>query len=208
MNKLLAGIIIFAVMGCGYTTRGSIYAGQKIIIKPVENKIDITSESRKYANYTSFPILIENKLTNKLVDKFNIDGNLTVVSQDPNALKLTCVINHYNKETLRYTEDEEVEEQRLRLHVNMELTNPKGEVLLRKGVVGESTYYLSGSIRLVSECDNGKWKIGRSGSCIYDTEADANAANSSLSPKSESAAQVDLVDDTARRISEAVIEEW
>jgi len=201
-------LLLFIVVGCGYTTRGFVYTENTIIIKPVINKIDITSESRKYSDYTSFPILIENRLTNEIISKFNIEGNLKVVSEDPNALKLVCTVNDYNRETLRYTEgSDEIEEQRLRLSVHMKLTSGEGKVLQDQVVLGETTYHLSGTIRTVSRCENGKWKIG-SGDCIYDTEAAANAANSSLNPKSESAAQLDLIDDTARRICEAVTEEW
>ncbi len=161
------------VAGCGYSTSGCIYAGEKIIISPVQNNIDITSEDAITSGYSSFPILVENKLTNKLVGKFNIDGSLKVVSDDPGAHKLACVITNYTKGTLRYESDDDVREQRLRLHVHMVFTSPEAEELINKTVVGESSYFLTG----------------------------ANAT-------SESAAQVDLIDDTARRISEAIIEEW
>ena len=165
---------LFLIASCGYTTRGFIYTEDSIIIKPVVNKIDITSESRKYSGYVSFPILIENRLTNKLVSKFNIEGNLKVVSHDPGALHLACTVENYNKETLRYTEeDDEAEEQRLRLYVRMKLTSPDGKILQDRMIVGEAAYYLAG-----------------------------------VNEKSESAAQTDLIDDTARRICEAVTEAW
>lgn len=172
MKKFLV-LLLFIVVGCGYTTRGFVYVENTIIIKPVINKIDITSGSRKYSDYTSFPILIENRLTNEIVTKFNIDGNLKVVSEDPNALKLVCTVNDYSRDTLRYTDSDAVSEQRLRLHVHIKLTSGDGKVLNEKNVVGETEYYLTG-------------------------------ANS----KSESAAQLDLINDTARRITEAVTEEW
>jgi len=172
MKKFLV-LLLFIIVGCGYTTRGFVYVEDTIIIKPVINKIDITSESRKYSDYTSFPILIENRLTNEIVSKFNIDGNLKVVSEDPNALKLVCTVNDYNRDTLRYTDSDAVSEQRLRLNVHIKLTSGDGKVLKEKNVVGETEYYLTG-------------------------------ANS----KSESAAQLDLINDAARRITEAVTEEW
>ena len=172
MKKFLV-LLLFIVVGCGYTTRGFVYVEDTIIIKPVINKIDITSESRKYSDYTSFPILIENRLTNEIVSKFNIDGNLKVVSEDPNALKLVCTVNDYSRDTLRYTGSNAVSEQRLRLNVHIKLTSGDGKVLKEKNVVGETEYYLTG-------------------------------ANS----KSESAAQLDLINDAARRITEAVTEEW
>jgi hypothetical protein len=149
------------------------YEDSRIIIEPVANKIDITSEQRKYSGYTSFPLLIENKLTNELIGKFNSEGHLEVVNQHPEALKLTCTITNYTKETLRYTDSDEVEEQRLRLYVQIKLVSSEGKTLQDREIIGESSYYLSGTRQ-----------------------------------KSESAAQVDLVNDTARRILEAVIEAW
>ena len=181
MKKFLV-LLLFIVVGCGYTTRGFVYVEDTIIIKPVINKIDITSESRKYSDYTSFPILIENRLTNEIVSKFNIDGNLKVVSEDPNALKLVCTVNDYSRDTLRYTGSNAVSEQRLRLNVHIKLTSGDGKVLKEKNVTGETTYYPDG----ISP-DNESKTIVRT---------------------SESAAQLDLINDAARRITEAVTEEW
>jgi hypothetical protein len=108
-----------------------------------------------------------------LVSRFNIDGQLKVVSQGPEALNLACAVNDYEKETLRYENNDDVKEQRLRLHILMTLTSPEGKILEERTVVGESSYYLSGP-----------------------------------NQKSETAAQNDLIIDSARRISEAVAEEW
>ncbi|MCK4520150.1 MAG: hypothetical protein KAT96_03225 [Candidatus Omnitrophica bacterium] len=170
MKNFLVLLFLIIIVGCGYTTRGFVYTEDSIIIKPVVNKINITSESRKYSNYVSFPILIENRLTNELVSKFNIEGNLKVVSHDPGALSLACIVEGYNRETLRYTESDDPDEQRLRLNVHIKLTSPEGKILQDRVVVGETTYYFNS--------------------------------------KTESAAQLDLIDDTARRICEAVTEEW
>jgi len=180
--KFFLVLLLLIVVGCGYTTRGFIYTESTIVIKPVINKINITSENRKYSDYTSFPILIENRLTNEIVSKFNIEGNLKVVSEDPKALRLVCTVNDYSRETLRYTDSDEVSEQRLRLHAHIKLTSGDGGVLKDKNVVGEATYYPDG----ISP-DNESNTIVRT---------------------SESAAQLDLIDDTARRICEAVTEEW
>ncbi len=175
MIRFLILSAVFLSSACGYTTRGSIYAGRKIIIQPVVNKIDVTSIDRESSGYVNFPILVENKLTNEIVSRFNIDGQLKVVSDDPDALKLSCTVNGYTKRTLRYDEgtDGTVKEQRLNLDTSIKLVGPDGEVLMDKTVVGQSDYFLTGT-----------------------------------GAKSESAAQADLVTDTARRISEAVLEEW
>ena len=173
MFKLFVLFILVAMSSCGYTTRGTIYKEKTIVITPAVNKIDVTLENRDTAGYANFPLLLENRLTNTLVSKFNIDGNLKVVSQDPRALNLTCAIVNYEKEALRYTSAADVEEQRLRLYVEMKLTSPEGKILVEKTAVGETSYFLSGP-----------------------------------SQKSETAAQADLVEDTARRIYEAVIQQW
>lgn len=175
MIKFLILFVFFLSSGCGYTTRGSMYAGRKLMVIPVINKIDVTAFSEKTSGYVNFPILIENKLTNEIVSRFNTDGQLKVVSQDSEALVLTCSVNNYTKHTLRYDEDQdgEVKEQRLRLYTNIKLRAADEKVLIERDVVGETSYFLSGA-----------------------------------NQKSESAAQTDLVEDTARRISEAVLEQW
>lgn len=171
MRKYIVLLLIFVFTGCGYTTRGFIYQTSKILIEPITNKIDITSEDRKYSGYTTYPILIENRLTNEIVNKFNIDGNLKVVNNDNEALKLICEITDYKKEALSYSKEnrDEVSEQRLRLHVKIKLVDVSGEILKDKIIVGETTYFLTGS---------------------------------------ETAAQGDLIEDTARRVLESVVEEW
>jgi outer membrane lipopolysaccharide assembly protein LptE/RlpB len=174
MNKILALLMALILSGCGYTTKGFTFKETEIIIVPVINTIDITSERRINSNYETFPRLIENRLTNELVSKFNIDGHLKVVSQEgPSTLKLTCSVNSYSKEALSYEDDDNVEEQRLRLYVGMKLESPDGKVMISQTVVGEAEYFLSGA-----------------------------------NQKSESSAQDDLIDDTARGLSEAVLESW
>lgn len=156
--------------GCGYTTRSFVYHRDKIFITPITNRMDITSQER---GSTSFPILLEKKLTNVLVDKFNINGHLKVVSKEEDALKLTCFIDNYEKDALRYTDSDEIKEQSLRLYIHMTLTDFTGEILKEEQIVGKTSYFLTG-----------------------------------LSQKSETAAWTNLVDDTARRILEAVTEKW
>ncbi|MDD5070779.1 MAG: LPS assembly lipoprotein LptE [Candidatus Omnitrophica bacterium] len=168
-------VIIFSLLffGCGYRTTAVLYSETGIIVTPVVNEIDITADNRSYGDYRTFPILLEKRLTNELISKFNIDGSLKVVNFSKNALKIDCVIKDYTKDSLRYSDNDDVEEQRLRLKVRMTLLNSSDEVLQDKIVEGETTYYISGS-----------------------------------NSKSESSAQSDLIDDTARRLLEAVVESW
>ncbi len=172
LNKLFL-VFLLAIGGCGYSASGYKYKEDKIRIQPVANKINITSESRKYSGYTAYPVLIEDRLTNKLVSRFNLESNLTVVSQSKDALKLECQVTGYKRQTLRYTDSDDPEEQRLRLYVKMKLTDSEGDLLQEKNITGQTSFFLTGS-----------------------------------NSKSEAAAQIDLIDDTARRITEAVVEAW
>jgi outer membrane lipopolysaccharide assembly protein LptE/RlpB len=179
INKRIPGsyklllVCLIALAGCGYSTKGYKYKENKIRITPVVNKINITSESRKYSGYTAYPKLIEDRLTNRLVSEFNIQSNLNVVSKPEGALKLECQVTDYKRQTLRYTDSDDPEEQRLRLHVKMKLISSEGEILQEKNVVGQTSFFLTGP-----------------------------------NSKSEVAAQAELIDDTARRITEAVVETW
>lgn len=137
------------------------------------NQIRVAEEGRSYTGYTSYPILIEENLTNRLVSEFNIRSNLEVVSHLNDALELECQVTDYRRQTLRHTSSDEPMEQRLRLYVNMILRDSEGEVIRERRVVGQTTFYLTGP-----------------------------------DSKSETVAQGDLVEDTARRITEAVVEAW
>lgn len=166
-------IAVLGLNGCAYTTQGFMWAGETIDIIPVMNKVNITSEQRIYNNYTSFPVLFEKKLTNVLISKFNTNGRLKVVAGAKDALKLTCVITKYWKDGLRYTDVDDIKEQKLRMVVKATLTGKQAEVLRESEITGEAAYYLCGP-----------------------------------NSKTEAAAQADLIDDTARRILEFVVDAW
>lgn len=159
--------------GCGYTTRGFVATENTIIIEPVINTIEVTSQHSQTSGFINYPVLIENKLTSALVSRFNIDGNLKVVNKSQDSLSLNCTVVDYEKETLRFSVSDDVREQRLRLTVKMKLLDSKGELVRSRQIVGQTTYFLSGPHR-----------------------------------KTESAAWQDLIDDTSRRILEAVVEAW
>ncbi|MCK9614951.1 MAG: LPS assembly lipoprotein LptE [Candidatus Omnitrophica bacterium] len=143
MKKLLIFAFIL-LCGCGYTTRGFVYSSNKIYIAPAVNKINITSEDRRYSTFTAYPVLLEQRLTNKIINKFNIDGHLKVVSEEGDNLKLFSEVTEYLKETMRYNDSEDVKEQRLRLHVKMKLLGPDGNVIKEREIVGETSFFLTG----------------------------------------------------------------
>ncbi|MBD3245391.1 MAG: hypothetical protein GF333_00065 [Candidatus Omnitrophica bacterium] len=145
MKKVILLIISAAwLFGCGYTTRGFMFEEERIVVAPVKNELQIATGQRSYSEYTTYPILIEKELTNEMVRQFNQDGHLTVVSRKENALLLNTRLLDYRKSALRYTESDEVREQRLRLVAQITLLNSAGEELQQQRIVGETTFFLSG----------------------------------------------------------------
>jgi hypothetical protein len=171
MKKLFFIISIF-LLGCGYTTTAFI-GGGRIYIKPIVNEIAVTKEERAYSEYRTYPILLEKKLTNKLIDEFNTKTRFEVTPDFTNSNRLECRIVDFRREALRYDDADEVTEKRLRLYVTLRYYDSENNLLKDKEIIGETTYRLTGSYK-----------------------------------KSESEAQDVLLEDTARRIVEAIAEDW
>lgn len=113
-------------------------------MKPVENSISITHETKSYSDHQVYPILIEKKLTNAIVDEFRLRSNYTITSGSSQSHMLECNIVKYTQEALQYTDFDDITERRLRLQVKMKYYDTEKELLKEKTVIGETTYYLSG----------------------------------------------------------------
>jgi len=133
--------------GCGYTTRSMIADKYKTIyVKPVVNKIDITREADAALKYKIYRPLLDTEVTKAIVDRYLFDGNLKPVSLEDADLILESELIDFRKEPLRYTEDDEVEEYRVNVMVNMSLyDNKKRETVWQeKGFTGSQTYFTTG----------------------------------------------------------------
>ena len=142
-------------------------------MKPVINKIVIASEDRNYSEYSSYPILLEKKLTNSIISEFNIRGTFSVVKDSSDAYTLECDIYDYKREALRYSDTDAVTEQRLKLYVKLKFYDFRDEMVKEKDILGETAYFLSGPYAV-----------------------------------SESKAIENLIGDSAKRIVEAVSQDW
>lgn len=147
MNKAIAFFSLILLWGCGYTTYLANYDTDRIYIEPVVNNVQITQEMRKYSSYKSYPLLLEKKMTNKIIDKFNSESKFKVVKIAQNSLRLVCSIEDYRKETINYGENDAVQQQRLRLYVKVNLYGNDDKIIDSKEIVGETTYYLTGPYR-------------------------------------------------------------
>jgi len=137
---------LWFIEGCGYTTRSLITQSYKTIyVRPFVNKIDITSETSVARRYKTYYPLLENDITLKVIDQFILDGNLRIARGEDADLILEGELNDYRRDALRYTgvDDEEVEEYRISLVVNLKLYDTRGKTQLWEvgSFVGDTTYF-------------------------------------------------------------------
>jgi len=141
------------LLGCGYTT-GSLLPPElnTIYVDNFKNAIDIDREVTDDVRYTLYRPGLENDVTGVIVDRFIFDGNLKVANKDMADLILTGELIEYRQEALRYDSDDNVEEYRVKVVVNVQLMDiAKDELMWEEaGFVGESTYMTIGRF-VVSE---------------------------------------------------------
>ncbi len=148
MRSIIFILILSLVSGCGYTTRSMIDPNIKTIyIKPFENKIDFGAQDSVYSKLRTYYPNLETDITSAVVDRFLFDGNLKIVKEDDADVILKGELVEYRREVLRYEEDEDVEEYRLNIVVNISLWSSKENQLLwqENNFTGDTTYFTSGS---------------------------------------------------------------
>ncbi|MEW6008595.1 MAG: LPS assembly lipoprotein LptE [Candidatus Omnitrophota bacterium] len=156
MNKYRNPLVMFlsfllvSLLGCGYTSRSSIYpAGTSIAIKPFFNKINITDETSENRRLISYFPLLETKVTNAVVDRFILDGNLKIARFDYCNLILEGEIVKYQRDALQYADNnEDVQEYRVILFTNLTLRDAKTQNVIwqENNFAGEATYYTQGPL--------------------------------------------------------------
>lgn len=148
--KFLCGAVLAAgASGCGYTTHAYValtgYRG--IYVAPFANKVDTTSEFSQGRRFKTYFPLLENTVTNAVINRYKIDGNLKIVKEETADLILRGELINYRRESLRNSSADTPEEYRVNLYVNMTLTEAAtGKVVWEyKDFAGEATYYTTGS---------------------------------------------------------------
>ena len=139
-------LLFTTISGCGYTTRSLITRDyQTVYVCPFANKIDITSDTSVARRYKTYYPLLENDITRKVIDQFILDGNLRLTKEEDADLVLQGELVDYRRDALRYTgrDDEDVEEYRISLIVNLKLYDHRNKTLLWEvgNFVGDTTYF-------------------------------------------------------------------
>jgi hypothetical protein len=141
-NSLILLSVLF-LCGCGYTTSSTLPSSIKTIaVEKFENAIDFTSETYR----DSYFPLMEVKLRNAVIDRFLIDGHLKIADSELADYVLKAKIIGYERDALRYTDDDDVQEYRVRIVVSMSVWNRQTDMLEWEEpyFAGESTYFLTG----------------------------------------------------------------
>ena len=145
----VAFILALFVSGCGYTTRSLLPSEFKTIyVENFKNSIRITDEQSDVRMYRGYKPGMERDITKAVIDRFLLDGNLKIRNDEGADIILKGELLDFRREALRYDANDNVEEYRIVLTVNMKLTDSKDgkTVWEEKAFSGETTYRTSGSL--------------------------------------------------------------
>jgi len=136
--------VMFLLAGCGYTTHSS-FANKyhTVHVLPFYSSIDITRESDVGNKYKLYRPGLETDITKTLTNKFLFDGNVRPADGNSSDLELKGELVEFRRDPLRYRTNDDVEEYRLNLVVNISLWDKKENKLLweEKGFTGDTTYF-------------------------------------------------------------------
>jgi len=135
-----------SLAGCGYTTASALPERLKTIyVEPFKNKINYTSVTGRRNVY--FPLL-EVKVKDAVIDRFLFDGNLRPVDNPDSAdLILKGALVEYQRNSLRYTDNDDVQEYRVQIVMKLELRDVQEDTVMWSygRFIGEATYFVTGS---------------------------------------------------------------
>src|SRR4051812_11931805 len=124
---LLACALLGMVVGCGYTTGSLLPSNYRTIyVEPFKNNVAFTSDNSR-ALYVP---LLENRVRSAVTDRFQFDGHLHIKDSEKSDLVLKGSLIGFEREELRVSDNQEVQEYRLRITVSLTLTDPaSGEAI-------------------------------------------------------------------------------
>ena len=148
MRKMFLFLAVIFLTGsglnCSYSTRSGMPTGYRTIhVEPFKNKINYTDENRRNVY---FP-LMEVTARNAIVKRITFDGNLRIKKEPQKAdLILKGSLTGYERQPLRYDENDNVLEYRIQVVVDLVMWDVKTDAQLweEKGFVGETTYFTTG----------------------------------------------------------------
>ena len=138
-----AGAGTLFLTACGYTTKSALPPSLRYIhVEPFKNKIDFNSINKR----NLYIPLLEVDVRNAIIDRYLFDGNLRVSEEEGADLVLRGELVNFDRGELRSTDDNEVQEYRIYISVNLELWDPRRQEVrwTENNFTGEATYFVSG----------------------------------------------------------------
>ena len=150
-QKNRTGSIFLALVlaGCGYTTHSALPGNLRTVyVKPFINKIDITTEVTDRSRYKIYRPLLESQISNTIISAFQADGHLRVASPQRADAVLMGELLDFRRDALRYDRNNNVEEYRLSIVVNLELRDAhSGQVIWdEQSFIGDTTFFVTGAL--------------------------------------------------------------
>ncbi len=131
----------------GYTTQSMLPSNFKsIFVETFINNIKVTAEQSNMRMYRGYRPGMELELTKAVIDYYLYDGNLKIAREDNADLLLKGTLVDFKRDALRYDTNDNIEEYRIKLIVNLTLIDAKtgNKVWEERGFAGETTYYTTG----------------------------------------------------------------
>ena len=143
-------LCVVYLSGCGYTTKSLLPSHIKTIyVENFKNSIDIAEETSNRRPYRLYRPGLENDLTRTVIDRFIFDGTLKAVKTLEEADSvLSGELSEYTKEPLRYDENQEVTEYRVRVAASVKFTDKRQNKVIwqANSFSGESSQRTEGSL--------------------------------------------------------------
>ena len=147
-SLLAVGCWLLAVGGCGYTTRPGLPSNIRTVYsKPFANKIDVTLLSTSDGRFPVYRHRMEVDITNAVITRFQFTGLLRPTNLQHADLRLEGEVVDFRRDALRYNTNQQVEEWRLNLVVNLRCYNQATQELAweENRFTGDTTYFATGA---------------------------------------------------------------
>lgn len=144
---LLLIFVINFLAGCGYTTQSLLPTNFKAIyVDNFKNSINVADEQSNIRMYRGYLPGMETEITKAVRNRFLFDGNLKVATETNADIVLRAELLDYRRDVMKYDINNNVEEYRVKLIINMRLEDAKtGKVIWEeKGFAGETIYDTQG----------------------------------------------------------------
>ena len=141
----LAGLFTAVLSGCGYSATSALPGGMRTVyVDNFKNKISYTGEGDR----STYLPLLEVKVRTAVIERFLFDGHLDITEPETADLILKGELVGYDRSPLRYTENDDVQEYRVRVIMKLMMWDTKLNQAFweESGFAGEGDYFVRGPV--------------------------------------------------------------